>query len=376
MRACTSSSSMPEAYGSNLARVLMADVADRLGGRKGRANARLGFLTVPPGDGRIIWIKADADADAVWLAAELAHAVRERRRDVRLIVTFEEEFEGNSRRIKELARAGYGFGPADWPGAVRRVLARFAPLAGVITVGASLRRQLAAALEKAGTPVVAVHGLPPQAAQAAQALPNTAAERRAWGVRAIACAPLMSMIVEAQVEPQFRGVAGARARALWWITDVEEAVLPEVIRQWRASPLSARDLLFVGASGEGPRLSEWTRSPYAPGTVIAVDDARYWPALAASATGIHMRRPGERLFWQVLASGQVVTASGLESFDLLQPAPCETVAAEDLTACWVRVLDDPVAARQRADDIRRYFWQQRRLAQDAVAVLLARVYGW
>ncbi len=367
---------MPEGYGGGLGSVLMADGLDRLRGRKGRANARLGFLKTPPGSGRIVWIKADADADTVWLAAELAHAVRERRQDVRLVVTFEEEFEESARRLKELARAGYGFGPADRPAAVRRVLARFAPLAGVITVGAGLRPRLAGALQKAGIPVVAVHGLPPQAAQAAQALPNTGAELRAWGARAIASAPLASMIVEAQVEPHFRGVAGARARALWWITDVDEALLPEVIRQWNASPLSAQDLLFVGATGELPRLSAWTRVPYAPGAVIAVDDSRYWSALAASASGIHVGRPGERLFWQALASGQVVTASSLAPFDLLEQAPCAIVAMEDLAVSWLRLLGDPLGARQRADDIRRYFWQQRRQAQDAVAAFLARVYDW
>ncbi len=367
---------MDEAYGGRFLRVVQADVADRLGARQARANARLGFLSPPQGDGRILWIKAGGGSDAVWLAAELAHAVRECRRDVRLIITFEAEHAAILPRIAALKRAGYGYGSCDRRSAVRRVLTRFAPLAGVVTVGGGLRPHLAAALAARSIPVVAVHDLPVEGGDAVAALPNVASEARAWGVRAMACAPLVSMIVEAQVEPQFRGVAGARARALWWVTDVTRDAWPALMESWRASPLAAQDLLFVGGAGAGPRLSQWDRTAYPPGSVIGVDDSRYWPALAASCTGIHVGRPAERLLWQAIASGQVVSAVAPEALDLLDPAPWETVVPDGLMAHWQGLFEEPASARQRADGLRRYFWQQRRRAQDAVAALLARVYAW
>ena len=366
---------MSDAYGTSLLAVLAANLKDRLGGRTARANARMGYLSPPPGDGRILWIKAPAHAESVWLAAELAHAVRECRHDVRLIFTFEEEFAPSTKRIAAVKRAGYGFGPADRSAAVRRVLERFAPLSGVIAVGASLRPRLASALSARGIPLVVVHG-PRVDGQYGDVLPNTASEARDAGPHVLAAGPLMSMIVEAQVEPHFRGVAGAHARAVWWIADLPDAVLTDVIRQWRASPLAAHDLLFVGARGDLPRLSQWDRQPYSVGSVIAVDDDRYWSALAASATGIHAEQPGERLLWQILASGQVVSFAAPEGLDLLRPVPSAAVAREGLMAYWQGLIDDPVAARTRADALRRYFWNERRHAQDALAALLARVYEW
>ncbi|MHB1567078.1 MAG: glycosyltransferase N-terminal domain-containing protein [Acidiferrobacter sp.] len=353
---------------------VVADGQDRLRGERGRANARWGFLRPPGGDGRVVWIKADGDEIASWLSGALAQAVLDRRQDVRVVVTFEHEYGRVVERLADLPRTGYGYGPADRPRAVARVLRRFAP-AGVIAVGRALRTRLGKTLHDRKIPAIVVHGPPPGDA-AFTGFPNSASEAQAWGTQAAATGALASMIVEAQVEPQFSGVAGAHARALWWIADVAALAVPALVAAWRASPLSGTDILFIGGAPGVPSLAAWDRRPFRAGSVVAVDDRRYWPALAASATAIHVDHPGEMLLWQVLAGGNVVSVSPDTGLDLLSPPPLPRVAIDKLLDYWQGLAAAPLATRGLADPIRRFFWGERRRAQAAVAVLLEQVYQW
>lgn len=362
-------------YEGGWATVTMAGIRDRLHGNHHRAAARAGYLRPPAGDGCLVWIKADDDETACGLASALAPAVLDRRRDARVVVTFEHEYRSCLTRLTHLPRAGYGYGPADRPRAVARVKRRLAP-AGVIAIGRALRPRLAQALADSGTPAVVVHGPPPAAGRVSQGFPNSASERQAWGTRAAATGALASLIVEAQVEPQFSGVAGAHARALWWIADGPASLVPGWVAAWRASPLAATDILFIGDAPGLPSLAAWDRRPLSPGAVIAVDDRRYWPALAASATGIHISDPDEMLLWQVLAGGNVVSAAGPADLDLLSPPPVAAVAGDGLMEYWQGLIRAPAASRAQADGIRRFFWGERRRAQSAVAVLLDQVEAW
>ena len=357
---------------------LWADIRDRLHKNYGRANARLGFLGTPAGTGRILWIKTDGKAVHARLAVEAARAVRERRQDVRLVVTFEEEYRQEWAWLDKLPRTGYGFGPADRVAATERVLSRLAP-AGVIAVGQALRPELASALTRTKVPCCVLHGPPPQGAIHCHGFPNTLSERQAWKGRPQSDAAFFSLMAEAQVEPTFSGIAGAHARALWWLTDPDPGVVDGQVRSWRRSQLAASDILFVGTrAADTLALSAWDRDrqPLSRGAVVWVDDDRFWPALAASCHGIHLSQPPEPLLWAALAGGRVVSAERPSGLDLLRQAPIHEVSDRELWAYWQNVVAEPAAGRASADGLRRYFWEERRRAAAVTETLLQLVYDW
>lgn len=351
-----------------------ADVRDRLGGNGARANARLGFLRRSPGRGRSVWIKCDAREVSGRLGAEIAHAVRERRADLPIVVTFEREHPAVLARLGNIPNLGYGYGPADRKAAMRRVLERLRP-AIVIALGDALRDRLAAGLRDGGLACCVVHGRPPPGPADCLGFPHTASELEAWRGRAHRHAPLLSLLVTAQVEPVFQGLAGAHARALFWVADAPPAAAARIAQTWRASPGAARDILFLGAPAPGAsRLSAWdkARRPLAPGSVVWVDEERFWPALAASCTAIHLTAPSEPLLWAALGGGRVVSADRVAGLDLAGQAPVAEVAAGGLVPYWEGLLENPGTARRAADDLRRYFWQERRCAAQAAESLVER----
>ncbi len=354
---------------------LAADIRDRLSGNAPRANARRGFLRPAPGSGRTLWIKTDSREVTGRLAAEIARSVRERRADLPIVVTFEQEHRAIEAHLAAVPNLAYGFGPADRPRATRRVIERLRP-AVVIALGAAMRARLSAGLAKADVASMVVHGPPPPpSARDCLGFVHTASEQRAWRGLDPWDAPLLALLVAAQVEPVFQGLAGARARALFWVADPSEAVAAQIVARWRASEAAVHDILFVGAPAPGAsRLSDWDRdrAPLAPGSIVWVDEERFWPALAASCTAIHLVAPPEPLLWAALAGGRVVTAEDVRGLDLLGAAPVIEVARGDLQAFWQDLLDRPSAARTAADALRRYFWQERRRAADAALALVER----
>ncbi len=363
------------AYAGGRLAGLTADVRDWFGGNAARARARRGFLRPAPGARRAVWIKSDGGAITGELAAEIARSVRERRADLPIVVTFEHEYRDVEARLAAVPNLAYGFGPADRPRATRRVIERLRP-GLVIALGTALRTRLAAALTEVAVPCLVVHGPPPSfLAPACLGFPHAAREQRAWQGREHWDAPLMALLVAAQVEPVFQGLAGAHARAMFWVADPSETVAAEIARRWCASPAARHDILFLGAPAPGAsRLSIWDqdRRPLVPGDVVWVDEQRFWPALAASCAAIHLMAPSESLLWAALAGGRVVTAEDVAALDLLGVAPLIEVAWGELGRFWQDMLDRPQAARAAADDVRRYFWQERRRAADAALTLVER----
>ncbi|HUW97721.1 MAG TPA: hypothetical protein VMV40_02610 [Acidiferrobacter sp.] len=366
------------AYEGRLSAGLVADIRDRVTGRYGRANARLGFLNPPGGSGRIVWIKTDAGIATNTLAGEIACAIATRRQDVRLIVTFEAEYPTVLAALKTCPRTGYGFGPADRAAASARVLARLAP-AGVVALGSALRPRLARALACAQIPCCVVHGLPPDGAGPCYGFPNTFDERAAWRDHPHTDVAFSSLMASAQVEPVFAGIAGAHARALWWFADPEAEQAEALVAMWRRSRLARTDILFLGAgTAAATRLSVWDqdRKPLPVGAVVWVDDERFWPALAASCTGVHLVHPPERLLWAALAGGRVVSARRTADLGLLRPAPIPEWGDADIWRYWEDLVENPAIGRAVGDDVRRFFWGERRDAAAATEALLARVGGW
>ncbi len=350
---------------------LCADVADRFGKNHARANGRLGLLRPRSGSGPLVWIKADGAELSGRLAAEIARAGRARFPDRPIVLTFEEEHPAVIDILAHIAGVGYAYGPADRRAALRRALRRLAPTR-VLAVGAGMGGHLAAELRDRAIPCALVHGLP-HAGIPCIGFPQTAREQAAWADYPHHAAPFLALLAASQVEPVFQGIAGAWARALFWVADLTAPAAADLAVAWRASPLARHDLLFIGAPCPGAQpLSVWdrTRHPVPPGTIMWVDEERYWPALAASCTAIHLNAPAEPLLWAVLAGGRTVSAASRAILNLIGTAPVVEVASDELLSYWFQVQAEPQAARAAADALRRYFWAERRRAAAATEVLL------
>lgn len=369
-------------YGDGLWRVWRAVLRDRLRGNPGRANARLGFLSPPAGSGRLIWIKSAGTRTSVLIGAELLRAIREKRLDVRLALTFETEHRSLiAARVNGLRKIGVGYGPSARPAALRRVLRRFDPL-GVVLVGpvhAGAWRRFA------GHRLMAVDCWP-QADLAiptdVATLPSCRAQAAAWGGRAqrmFPSAALVSLLVEAQVDPNFKTlVGGGRALDIWWLHAAEAEMY---VAAWRTSVLARDGVLFVSGAqiADSVTLSTWQRTAIPAGSIVAVDEPHWLPAIAASASAIHLVAPSPLEFWQALAGGTIVSYD-IDDIDMFvnevdYPLP-RHLTGNELMDAWQAYRDEPLRTRRQADSLRRLFWTERRRAQAAAATLLQEIYTW
>jgi len=381
--------------GTQRLRLLGAGIRDRLGGRHARANARWGHLRPPPGRGRLVWVRAGADAASVHLGAELLAALRNRRRDLRLVLTFEEEHRDLLRaHLAGVENAGFGFGPCDLPRAVRRALARLDPL-GVIVAGAPVPPRLAAEAARRGIHLVAYQADPPlRGGETAAVYPVDREQERAWRGRGPLAelampADASTLLLEAWVEPVLRAlIRGAGAeRTPWWVHGADVSAF---VAAWRASPLAADGVLFAGSpdgrnplpGGAGRAISRWGREPLRAGTVVWVDDPRWIPAIAAAAAGAYLTAAEAWTMWQALAAGVPIAlgpdlAARLrvryEDFEAIgTPVP----GPEEALALWGRWREEPAQVRGLGDRARRRFWAERRRAAAVLDSLLDRVYDW
>jgi hypothetical protein len=381
-------------YGAHWLGLAGAGIRDRLSGEHARANARRGYLRAPAGRGRVIWIRAGATERGVHLATELLGAIRGRRRDVRLVLTFEEEYREILRaHLVGVERLGFGYGPCDAPRAVRRALERLDPL-GVIVVDSPVPENLVVAAQQRGSHVIVYHAGPPARSGVEAAYPADLAQERAWRARSLAqwvapVADAASILIEAQAEPVLRSLVqgGAGDRALWWIHGADASGF---MRAWRASPLAADGVLFASdasgvpaqRSGDFTPISRWDRTPLAPGTRVWVDETRWLPAVAAAAHGAHLETADAPVLWQALAAGVPLTLgprladalaqthAGLDGLGAPAPMPGDVLAA------WERLRRDPAHARRSGDAGRRRFWAERRRAGEVLEDLLERVFEW
>lgn len=382
----------PEAYGSNRLMLWYYGLRDRFNGRSGRANARWGRVTPPAGSGRVIWIMAGASRVSVRLGAELTAAIRHKRLDVRLVFTFEEEYDDLlTARVFGLKKTGCGYGPCDAPRAVARIVARLQPL-GVVFAGHRPGAHLLAALERRQITTVAyaADAVPPGHVDTCYPVDEATAQRcreQACARHIALAADPLTILTPAQVEPSFGGlVRGGRDFALWWL-HADAAMVYKLLESWRNH--GARGVLLWSGYGAlepleatlhdagiaSVRLSRWRREPIAPGTVVLIDEERWWPACAASAHGVHLQQCDRTLFWQALAGAGPVSVG--PDVGLAAAAGLPRVATLDAVfARWLRLHDDASVARREADAGRKRFWDERRRAGVASDEFLQQVYDW
>lgn len=363
-------------YGSNPFVLWYCGLRDRLQGRAHRARARWGHLRAPEGTGKLIWVRAGSSRRSVRLAAEVVAALREKRRDVRLILTYHTEYPDLlAARLGGLAKTGFGFGPADAPRAVNRVLARLEP-SGVICVEDAPGHNFLQALAARKIHAVQLQGACPQRGGLDAYYPHT----EGAGVEGVAgyvapAADLLTLIIPSQVDPVFGSLLkGNSCTDIWWAHAPKNG--PDWVVTWVASPLFSNSVLCVSQSETGfveaataagvavYRASSWSRDAVPAGSIWIVDEARWLPALAASASGVWLGLAGDReTFWQALAGGapRVVAEAS---------APAEVVAG------WLALHSDPAQARKRRDESRRLFWEERRKAAAVLEEFLQRVYDW
>jgi hypothetical protein len=345
-----------------------------------RARARLGFLTPPEGRGRVLWIKAGAGPDSLRLGVELLGAVRDRRRDLRIVLTFEQDDPVLlPRLLQPWPRVGIGYGPCDRPRVVTRVLERFQPcgiiLAESVPPHNLLRRTLA--------PVAVVGGRAARAPVVA-AWPLFAAESEEWerSGQAEALMPAadpQARFAEARADVVLRSLAGAGARRLWWWHGTA-AQWPAWRAAWQALPASAEDILMISLdAGESPcdaslKVSAWDRQALPGGTLLHIDDRRWHAAAASSAHGVHLAHPGRDVLWQALAAGSAVSLGAPADATGLPVPILETPAA--VAAHWQQLRGDDALRRNCGDAARRRFWEERRQVDENLSALMDRVWMW
>jgi hypothetical protein len=368
-------------YGRTFGPVWRAVLSDYAAGEGHRARARLGFLTPPEGRGRVIWIKAGAGADSLRLGGELLGAVRDRRRDVRVVLTFEQDDPVLLRRLLQpWPRVGIGYGPCDRPRVVTRVLGRFQPCGIILAESAPpenlLRRTLA--------PVAVVGGGTVAATPVVAAWPLSTLDRERWersgqAEELMPAADPQARFVEAQADVVLRSLAGAGARRLWWWHGTA-AQWPAWLAAWQAWPASVEDILMVSlGAGESPveatlKVSAWNRQALPGGTLLHIDDRRWHAAAASAAHGVHLAHPGRDVLWQALAAGSAVSLGTPADADGLPVPILEAPGA--VVSHWLELRGEEALRRTRGDAARRRFWEERRQVDENLAVLMNRVWMW
>ena len=359
--------------------VWRAVLRDYRAGEGHRARARLGFLTPPKGRGRVVWIKAGAGPDSLRLGVELLGAVRDRRRDVRVVLTFEEDDPALlARLLQSWPRVGIGYGPCDRPRVVTRVLDRFQPC-GIIVAESTPPENL---LRRTLAPVAVVGGA--AAVPVAAAWPLSAADRAGWQETGQAgelmpAADPQARFAEAQADVVLRSLTGAGERRLWWWHGTA-AQWPAWLEAWQAWPSSGDDILMVSLEGgayppeAALKVSAWDRSSLPGGTLLHVDDPRWYAAAASAAHGVHLAYPGRDVLWQALAAGSALSLGVQADVDglpvALLPAPA------GVTGHWQELRGDEALRRRRGDATRRRFWDERRQVDANLTALMDRVWMW
>jgi hypothetical protein len=368
-------------YGSSLPALLLADLEDRCAGRSHRANARWGFLR-PPSKGKTVWVVAGSHPRSVRLGAELVRAILQKRLDLRLVFTFEQEYPQVLAPLAGNPRTGWGFGPCDHPLAVGRALRRLKPL-GIVFAGVCPRPHLARA--SARLPhrllVAAVRG--PQV-EFERIYPSTEEEATFAGSAAAPAANLLTLVMPSQVDPNFAAlVNGPSSRSLWWWHGVDPQALEGFLAPFRA--VFPRDPLFV--TGLTPRqalklkltlISGWERTPLPDGALVAVDDPVWLPAVAAACVAVHFDARDDEHLWQALGGG--AAASRRPGIPLPKTALVSTVMEfanpVQVVQAWRAWHQDPRLKRELRNGARQAFWAERRLAGSVRDELLERVFNW
>ncbi|WP_414039999.1 hypothetical protein ACJU26_12700 [Acidithiobacillus sp. M4-SHS-6] len=378
-------------YENHWLRGRWASWQDARAGRQGQANARWGWIKAPGDRGPILWMQSFRAADEQRLGVELARAIAEKRRDLRMVMTFENEYPQMLQQHTEgIERLGYGFGPCDHPQAVERTLDKLSPLR-YLALGRAPRRILAAALERRKIPSILMAADPGNSRPALleAVYPRDPSQAELWEGKV--APPLLQEPVDfatlftiAQVDPNFRSMISATEEGLlWWVQGLSGGQWQAWRQAWSASPLSRQGVLFLGgqqAPQDLPLLSHWQRHPLPAGSVLAVDEERWYPALATAAQGVHLQSASPFLQWQVYAGSRPVSVHPGVILNAASHLDAGAVEILDHPAQvlqhWQDLSADVMTARQRGDATRRAFWQERRHAGDRLPEFLQRVFDW
>jgi hypothetical protein len=371
-------------YSSEWLAVWRAVVQDYLRGEGHRARARLGFLSPPEDRGRVIWVRSGATPESLRLGIDLVGTIRERRKDVRIVFTFErEDRDVLEAEMKAWPKVGIGYGPSDRPRVVSRVLQRFQPC-GVVLADCEPPAEL---LRQIKAPVVAIGGRQDLGRGDGRGItlawPLNAMQARIWEARenieALAPADPEARFAEAQADVVLRSLVGEKAGRIWrWHGSPDDWV--EFKKVWSAAEDFHGDILMVSTTGSRPpaavdlRVSDWDRRPLSPGTIMHINDVRWFAASATAAAGVHLQEYGRRVLWQAMAAGSALSLGQDRAGD---DWPVPVLAQPPAVfGYWRSLRKDEASRRRQGDAARRRFWEERRRVDANSARLLAVVWEW
>lgn len=364
--------SWKDPFGSNRLGLWLADRHDRKSNQISRIAARWGWLK-PLGDrGKVVWVMAGNSADSVRLAIELVRAIREKRLDIRLVLTFEQEYADMLNLLDDCDKTGWGYAPCDHPRALARVMQRFEPF-GIIVVGNQPRPNLSKLLDQRQH-ILTVN--PPQAVSyRCERIYNGVSQNNTDNLSEKA--DIRAILAQAQIDPNFKSLVNHGAeRHLWWLHDASSDNLTKIAQQLFAD--APDDVLFV--SGERPALkhmpiSQWNRSPIAGGTIVWVDSEKWLPAISAAVTATHLTCIEPAILWQAMAGGAAISCADHNALPKVELHTAITACIDPL-ANWQAYRLNAIQARQQGDIARRLFWQERRQAETISQELVERVFEW
>lgn len=378
-------------YGGNWWPVFRANWQDRRTGLSAAIRARQGYLRQPHGEGKVVWIKAGENPESVRLACELLGTLRERRRDIRLALTFEHDYpEIIEPRVKGLRKIGLGYGPSDRPGSVKRVMTRLNPF-GLILVDTVPHPNLLHAAVATKTHLMAFN-TQPTPVMMETAYPVDAKQVLSWKTSGMAMtlmepADPASLFVESQVDTTLRSlVSGGHGEFhLWWWHDELSNSPGQAMSQWRASALAQNGVLFISGKEDDADsrsadlcISTWDRTALPAGTVVWIDDPRWFAAISSAATAAYVNTRIRKIFWQSLAGGCVMMpgTSTCDLFPDLTDRAATPAQIPEVYTTWMSMMGDPQASRRIGDTMRRLFWQERRKVKSNMEDFANRIFNW
>lgn len=371
------------AYGSGWFSTTLANLKDRFSGDHARANARLGFVKQPPGAGsKLLWIKAGATPESLRLGVELMGAIRQKRLDVRIVLTFEEEYpELLEKHLSGLKNIGLGFGPCDRPSVVKRILDRWSPF-GLIVLEAERNRHLIELAEEK-IPHVIAYGSDPASAAVEAAYPFDQEQYNAWheyGLTDFIAEPAHPrwLFTESQADTTLKSIVnGGAEHSLFWVHQTLD--LQRFISDWKNSSWRNASVLFIsGEAVDYPKISTWKRNALDAGSVIYVDDPAWYTALASAADAIHVNNDDVSAIAYAASGGTAMSVSSAvaDADKKLGEVVSVIDSYDELYKKWTIWSDQPMVARRTGDACRRLFWERRRHIQAVNDELLQRVFDW
>ncbi|HKJ71161.1 MAG TPA: hypothetical protein VKA55_05370, partial [Gammaproteobacteria bacterium] len=321
---------------------------------------------------------------------EIVRGIRSVRVDVRAVITAAGGCPETLRPLLQEYR-GTAAAPAiiDHQRAGRRAAERLGPSA-LLAVHRLPPPRFLRGVAGADVPVTAVSCEPParlpRGLRFDHILPVGEAQAERWRTRGFAPeAPvdLELFLARTDVEPTFKAaIAPGEGRRLLWADRLPRDAQRRnaFVERWCGEDT----ILVVGGAGPGGghnrpvvRLSEWDRErrPLEPGTLVWMDEERWLPAVSASAFAGVLVDPSRTALWQALASGLPTVATGSAPATLrdlgVDPEAATALAADwdGVDECWAHWRQQAFAWRDQQARTRRAFWEVRRRAEAAMALL-------